>query len=201
MAPPSSGEKSKPSLVCCLLLISCLDYFKPWRWRWYIHPKCWALAKLHGTTTKEAISSRPSLVKWDLWWTKWRRGRFSLSTSVSPASLHSAKFSILTITWGRYNRPEVADMPSGPSLDSTPHYANFKGKKRKSVILIPFKSHYSLHYSLFLLFLQIPRLFSPYIHIILLCPQLTPIPQRRRRNLQNSGNNLQDYVVPHPKRK
>jgi hypothetical protein len=25
---------------------------------------------------------------------------------------------------GRYNRPEVADVPSGPSLDSTPHYAN-----------------------------------------------------------------------------
>jgi hypothetical protein len=49
--------------------------------------------------------------------------RFSPSTSVSPAILHSIKFSILTITWGRYNRPEVADVPSGPSLDSTPHYA------------------------------------------------------------------------------
>jgi hypothetical protein len=24
-----------------------------------------------------------------------------------------------------YNRPEVADVPSGPSMDSTPHYANF----------------------------------------------------------------------------
>jgi hypothetical protein len=45
------------------------------------------------------------LVKWDLWWTKWRRGRFSPSTSVSPA-IHSTKFSILTtITRGRYNRP------------------------------------------------------------------------------------------------
>jgi hypothetical protein len=26
------------------------------------------------------------LVKWDLWWTKWRRGSFSPSTSVSPAN-------------------------------------------------------------------------------------------------------------------
>jgi hypothetical protein len=29
------------------------------------------------------------------------------------------KFSILTITWGRYNRPEVADVPSGRTIDST----------------------------------------------------------------------------------
>jgi hypothetical protein len=42
------------------------------------------------------------------------------------ANLHSTKFSISTITRGRYNRPEVADVPSGPSLDSTPHYANLK---------------------------------------------------------------------------
>jgi hypothetical protein len=36
--------------------------------------------------------------KWDLWWTKWRRGRFSPSTSVSPAkTVHSINFSILTI--------------------------------------------------------------------------------------------------------
>jgi hypothetical protein len=63
-----------------------------------------------------------------LWWTKWRWARFSPSTSVSPANLHSTKFSILTITRSRYNRTEVADVPSGPSLDSTvpppPTYAN-----------------------------------------------------------------------------
>jgi hypothetical protein len=29
------------------------------------------------------------LVMWDLWWTKWRWDRFSPSTSVSPANLHS----------------------------------------------------------------------------------------------------------------
>jgi hypothetical protein len=48
---------------------------------------------------------RPGLLKWDLWWTKWRWGRFSPSASVSPANLHSTKFSILTLAWGRYNRP------------------------------------------------------------------------------------------------
>jgi hypothetical protein len=64
-----------------------------------------------GRAIAEAVSrwlptagSIPSLVKWDLWWTKWRRGRFSPSISVSPAIL-STKFSILTITRGRYNRP------------------------------------------------------------------------------------------------
>jgi hypothetical protein len=56
------------------------------------------------------------LVMWDLWWTKWRCGRFSPSTSVSPANLHSTNFSIITIIWGWYNRPVVAAVPSGLSL-------------------------------------------------------------------------------------
>jgi hypothetical protein len=47
----------------------------------------------------------PELVKLDLWWTKWRWGRFSQSTSVSPANFHSTKFSIITITRDRCNRP------------------------------------------------------------------------------------------------
>jgi hypothetical protein len=51
-------------------------------------------------------------------------GRFSPSTLVSPANLQSIKFSILTITLSSYNRPEVANVPSGPSLDSTPHNVN-----------------------------------------------------------------------------
>jgi hypothetical protein len=36
---------------------------------------------------------------WDLWWTKWRWGRVSPSTSVSPANLHSTNFSTITITY------------------------------------------------------------------------------------------------------
>jgi hypothetical protein len=57
----------------------------------------------------------PGSGKWDLWWTKWGWGRFSPSTSVSPANLHSAQFSIITISRGGYNRPVVADAQSGPS--------------------------------------------------------------------------------------
>jgi hypothetical protein len=33
---------------------------------------------------------------WDLWWTKWRWGWFSPSTSVSSANLHSTNFSSST---------------------------------------------------------------------------------------------------------
>jgi hypothetical protein len=36
---------------------------------------------------------------WDLWWTKWRWGRFSPNTSVSSANLHSTNFSAVTITY------------------------------------------------------------------------------------------------------
>jgi hypothetical protein len=72
-------------------------------------------------------------VKWDLWWTKWRCGRFSPSASVSPDNLHSTKFSILTVTWGRYNRPEVVGVLSGPN----PPLCEFK-KKIKYFIRTPY---------------------------------------------------------------
>jgi hypothetical protein len=44
---------------------------------------------------------------------KWRWGRFSPSTSVSPANLHSTNFStiIFTITRRWHNRPGVAAVP------------------------------------------------------------------------------------------
>jgi hypothetical protein len=38
--------------------------------------------------TAAARGSSQGLVMWDLWWTKWRWGRVSPSTSVSPANLH-----------------------------------------------------------------------------------------------------------------
>jgi hypothetical protein len=53
---------------------------------------------------------------WDLWWTKWRWGRFSLSASVSPANLHSTNFSTITIIYhpGLVNRPVAAAIPKVP---------------------------------------------------------------------------------------
>jgi hypothetical protein len=35
---------------------------------------------------------------------------------VSPASLHSTKFSIIVITWGRYNRAEWTQLGLHPPL-------------------------------------------------------------------------------------
>jgi hypothetical protein len=64
------------------------------------------------------------LVKWDLWWTKWRWGRFSLSTLVSPANLHSTKFSIIIITWGRYNRSFSGRRAKWTQFGLHPHYVN-----------------------------------------------------------------------------
>jgi hypothetical protein len=36
---------------------------------------------------------------WDMWWAKWRWGRFSPSTSVFPANFHSTNFSTITIIY------------------------------------------------------------------------------------------------------
>jgi hypothetical protein len=52
---------------------------------------------------------------WDLWWTKWRWGMFSPSTSVSPANLHSTNFSTITIT---YHPGLVQQASSGRSTQS-----------------------------------------------------------------------------------
>jgi hypothetical protein len=69
--------------------------------------------------------SRTGLVKWDLWWTKWRWGRFSPSTSVSPANLHSTNYSTITLIYhmGLYNRPEVAAVPG--DVSPTPQKTNY----------------------------------------------------------------------------
>jgi hypothetical protein len=50
-----------------------------------------------------------------LWWTKWRWGRFSPSTSVSPANLYSPNFSTITIT---YHQGLVQSASSGRSTQS-----------------------------------------------------------------------------------
>jgi hypothetical protein len=52
---------------------------------------------------------------WDFWWTKWRWGRISPSTSVSPASLQSTNFSTITIT---YHPGMVQQASSGHSTQS-----------------------------------------------------------------------------------
>jgi hypothetical protein len=62
---------------------------------------------------------------WGLWWTKWHWGRFSPSTSVSPAN-HSTNFSIFIITRGWHNRPTGGRSPEWIQLDSTAQYTKKK---------------------------------------------------------------------------
>jgi hypothetical protein len=57
---------------------------------------------------------------WDLWWTKRHWGRFSPSTSVSPANHHSTNFSITIITRDWHNRPIGGRSAEWTQLDSTP---------------------------------------------------------------------------------
>jgi hypothetical protein len=53
---------------------------------------------------------------WDLWWTKWRWGRFPPSTSsVSSVNLHATNFSTITIT---YHPGLVQQASSGRSTQS-----------------------------------------------------------------------------------
>jgi hypothetical protein len=49
--------------------------------------------------TATARLQRSDLIVCDWWWRKWRWGRFSPSTSVSPANLHSTNFSTISITY------------------------------------------------------------------------------------------------------
>jgi hypothetical protein len=65
---------------------------------------------------------------WGLWWTKRHWGRFSPSTSVSPANHHSTNFSIIIITRGWHNRPFSGRSAEWTQLDSTPHYTNYKNQ-------------------------------------------------------------------------
>jgi hypothetical protein len=62
---------------------------------------------------------------WGLWWTKQHWGRFSPSTSVSPAN-HFTNFSIIIITQGWHNKPISGRIAEWTQLDSTPKYTNKK---------------------------------------------------------------------------
>jgi hypothetical protein len=95
-------------------------------------------ANIHiGRAIAQAVSrwlptaAARGLVKWDLWWTKWRWGRFSPSTSVSPANLYSTNCFTITLIYhlGLYNRPEVAAVPG--DVSPTP--------LKKNVMVVSFK--------------------------------------------------------------
>jgi hypothetical protein len=64
----------------------------------------------------------------------------------------------------------VADVLSGPSLDSTPYYANFKKililLRLCNVYLTSFRLLFKLNPFAFVLFLHRPQLFPLYLHML-----------------------------------
>jgi hypothetical protein len=95
----------------------------------------------HGRAIAQAVSrwvpnaavrgSKPDLGMWDLWWEKLALGRFSPSTSVSPAIVvRSTNYSTITLIYHpgtMYNRPmwpQYWDLyePRGPAKGSNGGY-------------------------------------------------------------------------------
>jgi hypothetical protein len=84
---------------------------------------------------------------WDLWRGNWHWGRFSPSTSVSPANLHPTDCSTIIIIWGWYNRPN-----SGRCTKWTPHPMRKKKSTDFRVVMMcssegarHFEGKYRLH--------------------------------------------------------
>jgi hypothetical protein len=80
------------------------------------HPKHILLSQ--GISHRGGPGSKPGLGVWDLWWTKWRYGRFSPNTSVSPAYFYYTNFSpqspspIIRVC---YCKPVLAAVPKVPA--------------------------------------------------------------------------------------
>jgi hypothetical protein len=61
---------------------------------------------------------------WDLWWTKWRWGRFSPSTSISPAKLHSNIFNDLKF---KIPMTSIENFRNLTSKSSSPEFKIIRG--------------------------------------------------------------------------
>jgi hypothetical protein len=72
---------------------------------------------------------------WNLWWIKWRWGRFSPSTSVSLANLYSTNFSTITITYHPGLVQEASSGLSTKRLSLTPTKNNKKIKQKCQILL------------------------------------------------------------------
>jgi hypothetical protein len=77
-----------------------------------------------------------------LWWTKRHWGRFSPSTSVSPAN-HSTNFSIIIITRDWHNRPIIGRSAEWTQLDLAPP-PPYQLEKHSSLKIIQISSSWSL---------------------------------------------------------
>jgi hypothetical protein len=94
--------------------VKATSYTKMLEAQWRPQLRDRGLVKMHGCSTMENLHIlAPTVgdILNNIIWTA--------ELSVSPANLHSTKFSII-ITWGRYNRPISGAMPSGPRWSPLP---------------------------------------------------------------------------------
>jgi hypothetical protein len=82
------------------------------------HGRAIAQAVSRWLPTAAARDSSTGLVMWDLWCTKWRWGRFSPSTSVSPVNLHSTSCSTIILRVLRFPLP-IFIPPVAPQSSSS----------------------------------------------------------------------------------
>jgi hypothetical protein len=87
----------------CFVLVSVLIYMLAF----LLEVQAYTKGKREGRAIAQAshrgdLGSSSGQVMWDLWWTKWHWGRFSPSTSVSPANSYftdCATFIIIIIIY------------------------------------------------------------------------------------------------------
>jgi hypothetical protein len=95
--------------------------------RWSLHTSAttWESRAVAQAGSRWLPTAAARVRMWGLWWTKRHWGRFSPSTSVSPAN-QPINFSIIIITRGWHNRPISGRGADWTQLDSTHHYTNLK---------------------------------------------------------------------------
>jgi hypothetical protein len=91
------------------LYICLIGYFESWESTNIFNCRAIAQAVSRWLPTAAVRGSKPDLGMWDLWWDKVVLGRFSPSSSVSPAVVvRSINYSTITLIYHpgkRYNRP------------------------------------------------------------------------------------------------
>jgi hypothetical protein len=71
---------------------------------------------------------------WVLWWTKWRWGWFSPSTSVSPANRHSTNYTTITIIYHLGLAQYTSNGRSTKRTQSHPTKNNNKNKNNNACV-------------------------------------------------------------------
>jgi hypothetical protein len=87
------------SIQIQLQVLKCCDHIYVIICNYLCNRPCPSSGGQSPTSHHGGPGSSPGQVMWDLWWTKWHWGRFSLSTSVPLANSHSTDYSTFIIIY------------------------------------------------------------------------------------------------------